>query len=783
MATAGGGRRGRRAAGVDDLAVWFAGIAAAALAAGPVLAVALPAWLLWRLATGRLAPAAGRWLTLAVLAGLVAAGHVWAASRGTVLLAPVVEYLGVQAELGRYLLAGAIAAVGGRPNPYGPWDVIGPRYLAVAGPLVALLGVPLALGWDAWRRWSRPLLGRAPVAHEEHATGLLPVFPARVEARAEAGLVEHKAPCQVGSLPLGSRRVDGHPVDGAMLAWTPNGEPVCLYGPEYDFHAFVAGTTRMGKSNLLLHRLHPCLTRPDRAALVIDLKGDADLARDGEAAGMLVWTMAGARRWNPLTGTPAQVAEKLVETAGTVTGDQQNFRNLGYCQALVEAVDAAGQPRELRTAHGLLRPKALRAYLANAVAPRDRELAAELAGRIEDADEDGLAALGGRLHPLAYGDAKDALGAGPDAIDLERELGAGRVVLLSIPALENKREAAKLGAWALIEAGRVTSALHKAGWKSRGNRGLIAVDEFSALGRQGERAINLLQRSGGFGWQVWLLTQGISDLNDAMDKTAARRVLNATQINLIFRHEEPADAETWASYLGSYRTQTFRRPLDGETAAPTGNWTAHEETRPYVPAGVIEKLPRGVCYAKLPGLSRPVALRVPRAIPERLASGTGPPPGRWGDGMGRPPGRGGGRPAPPTPAAPSTLVPTTTIGATIGATIDPVTLVDATSADWRRGRQLPPDPSAADASADPAPAPIGPPTVRPSRRTARTARPKLILLRPSAPDADPLDPFDALDPADPDAPSTAPPSPPAPPTPRKRRPGGRRRVLPEADRP
>jgi hypothetical protein len=338
------------------------------------------------------------------------------------------------------------------------------------------------------------------VAREEHATGLVPVFPRRVEARAEAGEVEHKAPRQIGPFRVGSRRVDGHPADGVTLAWTPNGEPVCLYGPEYDFHAFVAGTTRMGKSNLLLHRLHPCLTRPDRAALVIDLKGDADLAADVERLGVLVWTMAGHRKWNPLTGTAAQVAEKLVETAGTVTGDQQNYRNLGYCQALVEAVDAAGARRELRTVHALLRPKALRAHIAAAVAPRGQGLAAELAGRIEDADEDGLAALAGRLHPLAHGDAKDALGAGPDAIDLERELGAGRVVLLSIPALENKREAAKLGAWALIEAGRVTSALHTAGWKARGNRGLIAVDEFSALGRQGERAIGLLQRSGGSTW-------------------------------------------------------------------------------------------------------------------------------------------------------------------------------------------------------------------------------------------------------------------------------------------
>ena len=244
---------------------------------------------------------------------------------------------------------------------------------------------------------------------------------------------------------------------------------MCLYGPEYGFHAFVAGTTRMGKTNLLRHRLHPCLTRPDRAALVIDLKGDADLADELEADGVLAWRMGGTRRWNPLTGTPAQVAEKLVETAGTVTGDQQNFLSLGYCQALVAALDAAGEPRALATVHKLLEPAAFRAFVAARVAPTDRALAGDLLERGgQGARPEALEALAGRLQPLAYGDASRSLGAGPEALDLERELGAGRVVLLSVPALENKREAAKLGAWALIEAARVASALHTAGLEGPG---------------------------------------------------------------------------------------------------------------------------------------------------------------------------------------------------------------------------------------------------------------------------------------------------------------------------
>jgi hypothetical protein len=130
----------------------------------------------------------------------------------------------------------------------------------------------------------------------------------------------------------------------------------------------------------------------------------------------------------------------------------------------------------------------------------------------------------------------------------------------------------------------VTSALHKRGWKDRVNRGLIAVDEFSALGAQGERAIGLLQRSGGFGWQVWLLTQGLSDLSAAMDRTAARRVMNATQLNLVFRHLEPADARAWSSSFGSYGSQEFNRRRSGETGAPVGDWSVRDVTRPYVAA-------------------------------------------------------------------------------------------------------------------------------------------------------------------------------------------------------
>ena len=361
---------------------------------------------------------------------------------------------------------------------------------------------------------------------------------------------------------------------------------------------------------------------------MIDPEGDADLADELEADGVLVWRMGGTRRWNPLTGTPAQVAEKLVETAGTVTGDQQNLLSLGYCQALVAALDAAGEPRALATVHKLLEPAAFRAFVAARVAPTDRALAGDLLERGgQGARPEALEALAGRLQPLAYGDASRSLGAGPEALDLERELGAGRVVLLSVPALENKREAAKLGAWALIEAARVASALHKAGWKGRGNRGLIAVDEFSALGTQGERAIGLLQRSGGFGWQVWLLTQGLSDLAAAMDKTAAQRVMNATQLTFVFRHLEPADARAWSTHFGTYSTQRLSRRLSGETGAPTGDWSVRDVVRPYVPAEAIGALPRGVCYARLPGLARPVALRVPRAAPTpRPASGVAVPP-------------------------------------------------------------------------------------------------------------------------------------------------------------
>jgi hypothetical protein len=544
----------------------------------------------------------------------------WAA----ILVALGVSHADPAALARRYLdahLAAGAAILTAWPDV--PWRGVGLAYAAAVWPYALTVG-PLA-GTGLWALGTlgafkgRGGRGHTPPVREDHAEA--PAFPQRVEQLAEAGAPEHTEPRRVSlvvaQITAGRRVVPGHPRDGVMLGWTPDGSPVCLFGPEYDFHAFVAGTTRMGKTNLLLHRLHPCLTRPDQAGLVIDLKGDGDLARDLGARGAVVWTMGGPRRWDPLTGTPAQVAEKLVETAGTVTGDQQNFLALGYCQALVEALDAAREPRALQTVHRLLTPDALRAFLAARVAPTRSKPAAGLLERASaDARPDALEALAGRLQPLAYGDAAGALGAGPDAIDLEREPGAGRVVLLSIPALENKREAAKLGAWALIEAARVTSALHARGWKDRGNRGLIAVDEFSALGRQGDRVIGLLQRSGGFGWQVWLLTQGLSDLAAAMDKTAAQRVMNATQLNLVFRHTEPADAVAWEGYFGAYRTQEHTRRHDGETGRATGDWTTREVTRPYVPAAAIRALPRGVCYARLPGLSRPVALRVPRAIVE-----------------------------------------------------------------------------------------------------------------------------------------------------------------------
>ena len=112
-----------------------------------------------------------------------------------------------------------------------------------------------------------------------------------------------------------------------------------------------------------------------------------------------------------------------------------------------------------------------------------------------------------------------------------------------------------------------------------------------------------------------------------MDKTAAQRVMNATQLTLVFRHLEPADARAWSTHFGTYGTQRLSRRLSGETGAPTGDWSVRDVVRPYVPAEAIGALPRGVCYARLPGLARPVALRVPRAAPTpRPASGVAVPP-------------------------------------------------------------------------------------------------------------------------------------------------------------
>ena len=165
-----------------DLLLLLAGIGLATLATLPVLAVAGPAWFVWRLATRKL-PAWSPLAALALLAGAVGLAYALA---GQPPERAVLGFVDVQLEAGKTLVDGyADARLGRAPAP--ELATFSRSYAGRVWPYGLVGGLALALSWDAWRRLRAPR--RRPLrARERHPEAPeAPRFPQRVTEMADAG--------------------------------------------------------------------------------------------------------------------------------------------------------------------------------------------------------------------------------------------------------------------------------------------------------------------------------------------------------------------------------------------------------------------------------------------------------------------------------------------------------------------------------------------------------------------------------------------------------------------
>jgi type IV secretory pathway TraG/TraD family ATPase VirD4 len=140
-------------------------------------------------------------------------------------------------------------------------------------------------------------------------------------------------------------------------------------------------------------------------------------------------------------------------------------------------------------------------------------------------------------------------------LDLRRALEGGEVVLFSLNASTYGKLSAQLGTLAIQDL--VTAAGNKLNLPE-GERAMIAIDEFSALGS--DQVLALLARGREAGVTVLLATQELADL-DRAGKGLRDQVLGVTAVKIAHRQDVPSSALTIAEMAGTERAWEETRQI------------------------------------------------------------------------------------------------------------------------------------------------------------------------------------------------------------------------------
>lgn len=413
-----------------------------------------------------------------------------------------------------------------------------------------------ALGW-----WTRPK--KSPLLVRE-ATGV--GVPEQVERRLARGLA--------------------HPADGWALGATPAGQAVAVADERARQHVVVCGATGSGKTTVLRHLLDGVAHRAP--LILVDCKASRALRRAVEAVpGGVVWTIGGPVRWDALRGDRTAFASKLL-AAEPYGSNAAVYRAAAqrYLQWVGAVLDLTGAPRDPQLIAELLGPKALlRTVRQTANAFRDRgapppAALARIAGLVEDLGKtelEGVAGFAGRYGVTVEGVVGQSLGAGAGALVLEEALAGGQTVLFSLDAAAYPLEAARVGAWALLDLVRVAGLLQAQGWGER-RQAYFVVDEFSALGEEGRHVVPVLARAREAGIACVVATQGLADLA-RVDRALPQQVVQNTAVRVLLRQGSAEDALAWARHGGEYEREELSRHMDntllggfGDTGRASTRW-------------------------------------------------------------------------------------------------------------------------------------------------------------------------------------------------------------------
>jgi hypothetical protein len=362
---------------------------------------------------------------------------------------------------------------------------------------------------------------------------------------------------QAGELLIGEEQ-DGHLVR------------VPLGGPSGGTHTLVVGATRSGKTVTMTWMAVRAIEH-GMAAIVVDPKGDRDLARElregAQSTGrrFVEWTPNGPCIYNPYArGSETEIADKVL--AGERFSEphylRQAQRYIGHEIRLLREADVA---IGLANIVGHLDPLELEG-LARGLSGKGVDQALAYLGRLNARQEEGLSGVRDRLAIMAESDIGpwlDPETPGAEQLDLLAAVEARAVVYFNLEADRRPLLAEMLGAAIVQDLQTMVAEL-----QGRQVPTLVMIDEFSAISP--ERVTGLFGRASGAGVSLLLGTQEVSDLCLPGREMVLKQVMGNLSVLIAHRQMVPDSATLLAEVAGTQGAWAGSMASDGRSTRSRG---------------------------------------------------------------------------------------------------------------------------------------------------------------------------------------------------------------------
>ncbi len=327
------------------------------------------------------------------------------------------------------------------------------------------------------------------------------------------------------------------------------GNPVHLLDSDANVHTLAIGTTGSGKTTGIANIIESAILRK-HPVIIVDGKGDLNLAdKVEEFAGKhnvpcYVFSMLGSSvKYNPLaTGGITLKKDRIIALRQWT---EEHYKKIaeGYLQTVFQILNACKIQTDLHQLSQYLDPIKL-AMLAQPL--KDESLMSavrELSSRQSD-----ISSLKAEIENLAKSEIGHLFDSSNGRVlTLEKALEENAVVFFCLQPLAFPSYAECLGKLIINDIKHLASSQLAKKTKSK----IYTIfDEFSVFA--GEQIINLINQGRSAGIHAVLSTQSLADIARSGGDALVGQVLNNCNNYLIQRQNNPDDAETLASIIGTY---------------------------------------------------------------------------------------------------------------------------------------------------------------------------------------------------------------------------------------